>query len=208
MTACGVLVGHDRPFVSMLIDVIGAELVRIDPALLASAAWPEEWSDETIVWLHLVPAGDQPDSMLFEASFLMRSAATARRIAAGAGKSLTFIALVPSRGLVTGPLGLSCDLACGALEGLMRNRIGEWSAEGDRLLGVVYAGLVDESIDSQRPPEEVARRTPVGSFGTIVQLADVVRFLGSSRAAYVTGTLVHVDGGWNAYSWIYPARTI
>ena len=90
----------------------------------------------------------------------------------------------------------------------MQNQIGEWSADGDRLLGVVYAGLDEEPIEGQRPGDEVVSRTPAGVLGTVGQLADAITFLGSRHAAYVTGTLVHVDGGWNAYSWIYPARTI
>jgi NAD(P)-dependent dehydrogenase (short-subunit alcohol dehydrogenase family) len=44
--------------------------------------------------------------------------------------------------------------------------------------------------------------------GNVGHLADVIRYLGSRSARYVTGTVIHVDGGWNAYSWIYPARTI
>ena len=91
--------------------------MRVDPGQLDGYAWPAAWSDESIVWLHLVPAGDGAGSVLSDASLLLHSAAIARQVAAGAGNSLTFIALIPSRGLVTGPLGLSCDLARGTLEG-------------------------------------------------------------------------------------------
>ncbi len=208
MTPCGVLVGHDGALVSALLDGLDAEIVRVDPGQLDDYAWPAGWSDESIVWLHVVPAGGGAGAVLSDASLLLHSAALARQVASDAGRSLTFIALVPSRGLVMGGLGLSCDLARGALEGLMQNQIGEWSADGDRLLGVVYAGLDEEPIEGQRPGDEVVSRTPAGVLGTVGQLADAITFLGSRHAAYVTGTLVHVDGGWNAYSWIYPARTI
>ncbi|MGB8881948.1 MAG: SDR family oxidoreductase [Solirubrobacteraceae bacterium] len=208
MTPCGVLVGHDGALVSSLIDGLAAEIVRVDPGQLDAYAWPAAWGGESIVWLHLVPAGGGAGAVLSDASLLLHSAALARQVAAGAGRTVTFIALVPSRGLVTGALGLSCDLARAALEALMQNRIGEWSADGDRLLGVVYAGLADAPIECQRPSDEVVSRTPAGVLGTVDQVTDAITFLGSRRAAYVTGTLVHVDGGWNAYSWIYPARTI
>jgi hypothetical protein len=206
--ACAVIVARDRPLVSELIESIGADVLRIDPNLLDAPSSPQEWSGEGIVWIHIVPAGESEQSELGEAGLLLRSADVARRVAADADRSLTFVALVPSRGLFTGAIGLSCDLAAGALEGLIRSQIGAWSADGARLLGVVYAGLQGQSIDGERPPEEIRRRTPIGALGTVDQLADAIRFLGSGRAAYVTGTLVHVDGGWNAYSWIYPARTI
>ena len=208
MTPAGVLVGREGPLVSGLLAGLGVEIERVDPEQLDAQAWPSDWGDDAIVWLHVMPAGEVSEVALGDASLLLHSADLARQVAADAGKSLTFIALVPSRGLVSGALGLSCDLARGALEGLMENRIGEWSAGGDRLLGVVYAGLADASIDGQRPNAELVSRTPSGALGTVGQLADAITFLGSRRAAYVTGTLVHVDGGWNAYSWIYPARTI
>ena len=44
--------------------------------------------------------------------------------------------------------------------------------------------------------------------GTFAQLGDVLRFVGSRQASYVTGTFLRMDGGWTAYSWMYPARTI
>jgi NAD(P)-dependent dehydrogenase (short-subunit alcohol dehydrogenase family) len=208
MTPCGVLVGYDGAIISALLDRLDADIVRVDPGQLDDYAWPAEWSDESIVWLHVVPAGAGAGAVLSDASLLLHSAALARQLASDAGRSLTFIALIPSRGLFTGALGLACDLARGAFEGLMQNQIGEWSADGARLLGVVYAGLDEEPIEGQRPGYEVVRRTPAGVLGTVGQLADAITFLGSRHAAYVTGTLVHVDGGWNAYSWIYPARTI
>lgn len=205
---CAALVARDQPFASALIESIGVDPVRIDPDLLEVPDPGQAWSTDGIVWMHIVPSATHERSALDEATLLVRSADLARSTAAGAGAPLTFIALVPSRGLFAGAAGLACDLAHGALEGLMRSQIGGWSADGDRLLGVVYAGLDEPSIAGQRRREDVRRRTPAGTLGSVGQLADAVRFLGSGRAAYVTGTLVHVDGGWNAYSWIYPARTI
>jgi 3-oxoacyl-[acyl-carrier protein] reductase len=48
--------------------------------------------------------------------------------------------------------------------------------------------------DSGPPPEEVAQ-IPLGRLGTPREFGDVVCFLASARAAYVTGTTVLVDGG-------------
>jgi 3-oxoacyl-[acyl-carrier protein] reductase len=44
------------------------------------------------------------------------------------------------------------------------------------------------------PPDEVAQ-IPVGRLGDPRELGDLVAFLCSSRASYVTGTLIQVDGG-------------
>lgn len=43
--------------------------------------------------------------------------------------------------------------------------------------------------------EFVEREIPSGRFGTVEEVADVVTFLSSSRASWVTGTTIAVDGG-------------
>lgn len=42
----------------------------------------------------------------------------------------------------------------------------------------------------------ITRRTPLGRFGLPDEIADVVAFLASDRARYMTGAVTMVDGGW------------
>ena len=42
----------------------------------------------------------------------------------------------------------------------------------------------------------VVRRTLLGRFGVPEEVAEVVAFLASDRAAYMTGSVTVVDGGW------------
>lgn len=50
-----------------------------------------------------------------------------------------------------------------------------------------------------RPVEEInkemAAEVPLGRYGTAEEAADMIVFLGSARASYVTGTTIQVDGG-------------
>jgi NAD(P)-dependent dehydrogenase (short-subunit alcohol dehydrogenase family) len=41
----------------------------------------------------------------------------------------------------------------------------------------------------------MARRVPVGRLGEAHEFADLVAFLASDRAGYITGTAVNFDGG-------------
>ena len=52
----------------------------------------------------------------------------------------------------------------------------------------------------QSIPEEVRaemlRAIPLGSFGEPAEIAGVILFLASDLASYVTGQVIHANGGW------------
>jgi NAD(P)-dependent dehydrogenase (short-subunit alcohol dehydrogenase family) len=61
--------------------------------------------------------------------------------------------------------------------------------------------LIDEQTGNLMPRgEKIMAGTPMGRFGTPDELAGPVAFLLSDMARYITGTVMLVDGGYNAYS--------
>jgi 3-oxoacyl-[acyl-carrier protein] reductase len=99
---------------------------------------------------------------------------------------------------VTGPVvtyeGLSAYSAAKAgMDGLMRGVAIEVAARGVTV-NSVQPGFV--ATKSQTAGEhEAGLHTPVGRSGTPEEIAEVIAFLASDRASYVTGQTVVVDGG-------------
>jgi 3-oxoacyl-[acyl-carrier protein] reductase len=54
--------------------------------------------------------------------------------------------------------------------------------------------------DTNKTEEEVIKtwidKIPLGRLGKPEELANLVVFLGSERASYITGTVIQVDGGF------------
>ena len=90
----------------------------------------------------------------------------------------------------------------GGLNTLTKNLANEWASKGVRV-NAVAPGLVDTEMwgpTFERLGEEAVRTNfvksvPLGRWGTADEIADVVCFLASDKAAYVTGQVLRVDGG-------------
>ena len=213
---CVVMTGGEPSFVQHVESALGMPSLHLRPHEVGSSAdsLDEQMAPEGVVWIHLVPSAADPtshnhDALVFEeATWLERSLGVARAFGDRTRIPLTFVALLPELGLFAGAQRRRCDLASATMESLLRTEIGRWSNAGDRILAVTYVGLDGYIPENQRLTDQVIERTPMKVLSTFAQLGDVLRFVGSRQASYVTGTFLRMDGGWTAYSWMYPARTI
>jgi NAD(P)-dependent dehydrogenase (short-subunit alcohol dehydrogenase family) len=80
----------------------------------------------------------------------------------------------------------------------------EWASEQIRAVsvspGVVMTAMTERAIEQGlQDPRVVTDRTPIGRYATPEEVANVIAFLLSDSASYVTGIDVPVDGAWLAY---------
>jgi 3-oxoacyl-[acyl-carrier protein] reductase len=63
---------------------------------------------------------------------------------------------------------------------------------------VVAPGFVETDMTAEldeKRREEIAVQVPLGRFCTAEEIANVVTFLASDKASYITGAIIPVDGG-------------
>lgn len=83
----------------------------------------------------------------------------------------------------------------------------EWAPDGIRVNSVapwyIRTPLADQVLEDPTYHDTVMTRTPFRRIGEPAEVADTTAYLVSDAASYVTGTLLHVDGGFSSSGFGY-----
>ncbi|KKJ99164.1 short-chain dehydrogenase [Micromonospora sp. HK10] len=177
---------------------------------LAEAAAPlTGWVNNAAVFrdaaLHTAPATEVFDLIAANLRPAVIGAGTAVRrfLAAGTGGAIVNVSSHQARRAVPGALPYATAKA--AVEGLTRALAVDYGGRGIRANAVALGSIHTERHDAflagldpaeaDRVTSELTRLHPVGRIGRTGEVAEVVAFLLSERAAFVNGVTLPVDGG-------------
>ncbi len=62
-------------------------------------------------------------------------------------------------------------------------------------VNAVAPGFIETDMTKELSKEELVRNIPMGRFGTPEEVADVIAFLASDKASYITGEVININGG-------------
>ena len=96
----------------------------------------------------------------------------------------------------TGVIGFAKTLATElAPEYILINNVCPGIIFTDRIQQLATIRAEEAGITFDEAIENMTQNIPLGRFGNPQEFADLVVFLASERASYITGTTIQVDGG-------------
>ncbi|MBX2973829.1 MAG: 3-oxoacyl-ACP reductase FabG [Flavobacteriales bacterium] len=138
---------------------------------------PEDWS--TVIDIHL------------NGFFNVTSALLQGIVRQRSGRIINIVSLSGAKG-VAGQANYSAAKA--GVIGATRS-LAQELAKRSITVNAVAPGFIESDMTKELPVDQLKALVPMGRFGTPEEVAGVVSFLASPAAAYITGEVIHVNGG-------------
>lgn len=192
-----------EPSVQQAVQTVVMRLGRID--VLVNNAGIGDQTGATVT--QNVDAFDRVLAVHLRGCFLMSQAVARVMLQAAPGTSGCRGAIV-NLGSIASSTGLPARNAYSAAKagivGMTRAMASEWARDGIRVNAVAPGYVRTELINEleRKGALDVAgitQRTPLGRMAEPAEIAEAIAFLASSRASYITGAVLAVDGGWTAF---------
>ena len=136
-------------------------------------------------------------SVNLDAVFHLSQAAGRQMIAQGHGRIINVASMLSFQGGITVP---AYTASKHAVAGLTKALANEWAASGVTVNAIAPGYMATDNTAALRADTDreasIVARIPAGRWGTPADLQGAFVFLASDAAAYVTGAIVPVDGGW------------
>jgi 3-oxoacyl-[acyl-carrier protein] reductase len=167
-------------------DAVVANAGVVDTIHRAERFSEEEWRKDMETNLH--------------GAFFLVQAAFEALAASGDGRVVVISSVAAETGI---PRQVAYGASKAGLVGMARTLAAEWGGRGIRC-NVIMPGFVSTPKVRAMPAgvrEAALQRIPLGRFAETEELAGVVSFLLSPAAAYLTGVVLRVDGGFGLSLW-------
>lgn len=135
-------------------------------------------------------------------TFLASREAGRAMLAQGSGSIVNLASIAGLGGI---PERNAYGAAKAGIAAMTRSMACEWARDGVRVNavapGYVRTALVDAlEREGTLDTAAIRARTPLGRLAAPAEIAEVIAFLASPRASFVTGTTLAADGGWLAFA--------
>jgi NAD(P)-dependent dehydrogenase (short-subunit alcohol dehydrogenase family) len=83
----------------------------------------------------------------------------------------------------------------------------EWAKKNIRVNAIapgyfrteLVQGVIDKGM---LPLGAIQKRTPLGRIGEVQDLLGLAVYLASDESSFMTGSVINIDGGWEAYGYL------